>query len=81
VPNPNDFEFVSFRHRFITNALINGARSLEVAVYTGTSQNMIEKTYSGLVPANVFDLVFKNATPESLARNPTPKWIEKLGDE
>lgn len=81
VPNPNDYEFVSFRHRFITNALINGARSLEIAVYTGTSQNMIEKTYSGLVPANVFDLVFKNATPESLARNPTPKWIEKLGDE
>jgi len=73
-----DYEYVCFRHKFITDALCNGAHSLSVAKYVGTSQMMIEKTYEGLVPSDVYDLVFKTAPDDALARKATPKWLEEL---
>lgn len=72
-----EYDLVCFRHKFITDALNKGVHSLSVASYTGTSQLMIEKTYSGLVSSDVFNLVFKNAPVESLSRN-NPAWVEKL---
>jgi integrase len=78
VPNPNDYELVCFRHRFITDALNGGAHSLTIANYCGTSQKMIENTYSGLVATQVYDLVFKNSPDDALSRNETPKWLENL---
>ena len=78
VPNYGDYELVCFRHKFITEALANGAHSLTVASYCGTSQTMIEQTYSGLVPAQIYDLVFKNTPDDALSRNETPQWLEKL---
>lgn len=77
VEKPEDWELVCFRHKFITDTLNNGVHSLAVANYTGTSQQMIEKTYSGLVAGDIYNLVFKNASNESLSRN-EPKWLEKL---
>jgi integrase len=76
--NFTDYELVCFRHKFITDALTNGAHSLTVAKYVGTSQTMIEKTYEGLVPASVYDLVFKNTPDEALSRKGTPKWLEAI---
>ena len=78
VPNPNDYELVCFRHKFITKALTEGAHSLTIANYCGTSQLMIERTYSGLVPAQVYDLVFKNVPDDALSRNETPKWLAEM---
>ena len=78
VPSPEDYELVCFRHKFITDALNNGVHSLAVAQYTGTSQKMIEDTYSGLVSNEIFNLVFKNAPTESLSSKKTPQWLEKL---
>ena len=72
-----EYDLVCFRHKFITDALNKGVHSLSVASYTGTSQLMIEKTYSGLVSSDVFNLVFKNAPVESLSRN-NPAWVDKL---
>ena len=77
VETPEDWELVCFRHKFITDALNNGVHSLAVANYTGTSQQMIEKTYSGLVAGDIYNLVFKNASNDSLSRN-APKWLNKL---
>jgi integrase len=76
--NPADWEFVCFRHKFITEALNNGAHSLTVAKYTGTSQAMIEKTYEGLVAGEVYDLVFKNVPSDALDGKTSPKWLEDL---
>lgn len=78
VPNPDDYELVCFRHKFITQALTEGAHSLTIANYCGTSQKMIERTYSGLVPAQVYDLVFRNVPDDALSRNQTPKWLEEM---
>ncbi len=75
MPNPDDYELVCFRHKFITDALNNGAHSLTIASYCGTSQKMIEDTYSGLVDTQVYDLVFKNTPDDALTRNETPKWL------
>jgi len=80
VKNPEDYEFVCFRHKFITDSLNNEVHSLAVAQYTGTSQRMIEKTYSGLVSNQIYSLVFKNAPEQSLSRNAS-KWFERLMDE
>ena len=74
----DDYELVCFRHKFITDALNNGAHSLTVASYCGTSQKMIEDTYSGLVDTQVYNLVFKNASQDALSRNETPKWLQLL---
>jgi len=81
MPDPNDYELVCFRHKFITDALNNGAHSLTIATYCGTSQLMIEKTYSGLVAAQVYDLVFKNTPEEALERKKTPKWLDLSEEE
>jgi integrase len=81
MPDPDDYELVCFRHKFITDALNNGAHSLTIATYCGTSQLMIEKTYSGLVAAQVYDLVFKNTPEEALERKKTPKWLELSEEE
>ena len=75
-----DYDLVCFRHKFITDALNNGVHSLSVAKYTGTSQAMIERTYSGLVTGDVYNLVFEKAPKESLAQN-KPVWIDKLVQE
>jgi site-specific recombinase XerD len=76
-----DYSLVCFRHKFITDALNNGVHSLSVANYTGTSQAMIERTYSGLVTSDIFNLVFKNAPEESLKKQ-SPDWVNRLvGDE
>jgi integrase len=64
--DPTDWEFVCFRHLFITNALNGGTDSLFVSKYCGTSQAMIEKTYSNMVKKEVFELVFKSRPSESL---------------
>jgi integrase len=80
IDNPKDYELVCFRHKFITEALNNGVHSLAVAQYTGTSQKMIEKTYSGLVTSDVFNLVFKNSPDEAMSRN-APRWLDKLIEE
>jgi site-specific recombinase XerD len=72
-----DYDLVCFRHKFITDALNNGVHSLSVANYTGTSQAMIERTYSGLVSGDIFNLVFKNA-PESSLSKQNPDWINRL---
>lgn len=76
--NPADWDLVCFRHKFITEALNNGAHSLTVAKYTGTSQFMIEKTYEGLVAGEVYDLVFKNVPSDALDGKNSPKWLEDL---
>jgi len=81
MPDPDDYELVCFRHKFITDALNHGAHSLTIASYCGTSQLMIEKTYSGLVAAQVYDLVFKNTPEEALERKKTPKWLELSEEE
>ena len=81
MPDPDDYELVCFRHKFITDALNNGAHSLTIASYCGTSQLMIEKTYSGLVAAQVYDLVFRNTPGEALERKKTPKWLELSEEE
>ena len=78
VPNPRDYEYVCFRHKFITESLNAGAHSLVVAKYTGTSQAMIEKTYEGLVSGDVFNLVFKNAPSAALAKKESPKWLNTV---
>jgi integrase len=78
VPNPDDYELVCFRHKFITQALTEGAHSLTIANYCGTSQAMIERTYSGLVPSQVYNLVFRNVPDDALSRNQTPKWLEEM---
>ena len=70
-----DYSLVCFRHKFITDALNNGVHSLTIASYCGTSQKMIEDTYSGLVDTQVYDLVFKNTPDDALSRNETPKWL------
>ena len=76
VQNYEDFQYVCFRHKFITDALRNGVHSLQVAKYTGTSQLMIEKTYEGLIPKDVFDLVFKEVPDSALAAKQTmPKFL------
>jgi len=80
IEKPEDWELVCFRHKFITDALNNGVHSLAVANYTGTSQKMIEQTYSGLVAGDVYNLVFKNASTDSLSRN-APKWLNKILQE
>jgi len=72
-----DYDLVCFRHKFITDALNNGVHSLSVANYTGTSQAMIERTYSGLVTGDIFKLVFKNAPEASLSKQ-NPDWINRL---
>lgn len=72
-----DYSLVCFRHKFITDALNNGVHSLSVANYTGTSQAMIERTYSGLVTGDIFKLVFKNAPEASLSKQ-NPDWINRL---
>ena len=74
--NPTDWEFVCFRHLFITNALNGGTDSLFVAKYCGTSQAMVERTYSNMVNKEVFDLVFKSRPSESLEMTGTlPKHL------
>ncbi len=76
VEKPEDYELVCFRHKFITDQLNKGTHSLPLANYTGTSQAMIEKTYSGLVSSDVFNLVFRNDNPEALERAKLPQWLE-----
>ena len=66
IDDPTEWEFVCFRHLFITNALNGGTDSLFVAKYCGTSQAMVEKTYSNMVRKDVFELVFKSRPVESL---------------
>jgi len=68
IEDPTEWEFVCFRHLFITNALNGGTDSLFVAKYCGTSQAMIEKTYSNMVRKDVFELVFKSRPTESLEK-------------
>ncbi|MEK9670282.1 MAG: site-specific integrase [Gammaproteobacteria bacterium] len=81
----NDFEnfqYVCFRHKFITDALKNGVHSLQVAKYTGTSQRMIEKTYEGLIPKDVFDMVFKDVPQDALvAKSTMPKFLGVQNDD
>ena len=78
VPNPGDYQLVCFRHKFITEALNNGVHSLTVAKYVGTSQAMIEKTYSGLVAGDVFKLMYQNAPEAALQGRNTAKWLNDL---
>lgn len=76
VGNARDFEWVCFRHKFITNALNNNVHSLYVAKYTGTSQLMIERTYQNLISKDVYDLVFKDAPEEAMqGRDELPKFL------
>ena len=76
VDNARDYEWVCFRHKFITNALNNNVHSLYVAKYTGTSQLMIEKTYQNLISKDVYDLVFKDAPDGAMeGRDSMPKFL------
>ena len=67
VKNPDSFKYGCFRHTFITTALNRGVNSLEIALYCGTSQLMIEKTYQHLVSDKVAELVFKGVDEKALA--------------
>ena len=82
IENYSDYQYVCFRHKFITDALRNGVHSLQVAKYTGTSQNQVERTYEGLIPKDVYDLVFKDVPEEALAAKQTmPKFLGIPRDE
>ena len=77
IENPEKWVYTTFRHKFITEALLAGVHSLTIAKYVGTSQNMIEKTYEGLIPKDIFNMVFKDAPEESLESKETlPKFLQ-----
>ena len=42
-----------FQHRFIIDALCNGAQSLSVATCVVTYQTILERTFEGLVPSGL----------------------------
>jgi integrase len=82
LPNPDDWPYVCFRHKFITDALNQGVHSLPLAKYTGTSARMIETTYSGYVSKEVFAQVFADAPTEALERKAVlPNFLNSEDDE
>jgi integrase len=77
--DPSEFQYVSFRHKFITDALNEGVNSLEIALFCGTSQRMIEQTYGHLVADKVYDLVFKNVPDDvEKGKGKLPVFIDRM---
>lgn len=78
IKDPTAFEYVSFRHKFITDALKQGVHSLPLAEYCGTSSKQIEQTYAGFIFKDVYNLVFKNVPDDAMsAKNVLPKFLSK----
>ena len=71
---PKEYPLVSFRHKFITDALTNGVPALQLAQYCGTSVNMLSQVYSHITPAHLYDQIFLAAPEQSLERK-SAKWF------
>lgn len=78
--DPKKYPLVSFRHKFITDALTNGVPALQLAAYCGTSVNMLSQVYSHITPANLYDQIFSTAPEEALQRK-SAKWFEEMLQE
>ena len=76
--DPMKYQMGCFRHRFISQALLSGVHSMQIAFYCGTSIKMIEQTYGSLTPRNLFDQVFAGSTEQSLEAKGQSKWFEQL---
>jgi integrase len=74
---PKDYELVCLRHMFVVNALNRNVNTLAIAKYIGTSQKMIETTYSGLVSKETYDLVFAGISEQALSpKGITPRFLD-----
>jgi len=56
----DDLVLYSYRHYFITDKLINGMEPLNIALYCGTSVEMIEKHYSKVKAERASEFVIKD---------------------
>ena len=77
---PKKYPLVSFRHKFITDALTHGVPALHLAQYCGTSVNMLSQVYSHITPAHLYDQVFASAPEQSLERK-SAKWFDNMLSE
>jgi len=77
IEDVSKYPLVSFRHKFISDALKNGTHALQIAYYTGTSVKMIQQTYGSITPPDLFAQVFSNVPEEALSQKRT-KWFDNL---
>ncbi|MBT6067006.1 MAG: site-specific integrase [Proteobacteria bacterium] len=75
--DPKKYPLVSFRHKFITDALTNGVPALQLAQYCGTSIHMLSMVYSHITPAHLYDQIFAPAPEQSLERK-SAKWFDEM---